>query len=583
MAKAKAKKKTVTRAATKAPAKTVAPKRAAGGDAHADAIRLIEAGDWNGGLAALGAVWTKSRNAQLAAEIERLGAHAAKSRAALDASSLQASWENACATGSLVGLEHLLAVIRDGTADDIRARFDRLRERAPDPRMTAVVKLFASELHLRSDQARAVWTAFFKLVTHTGDPRAAKPLENLAALAKKVRPKEKFEDYLLEQVPKVIDKLPAATAYDGIAALRTAVDALVKKPVNEVARTTDVDALYAQILETPGDTEQRRVWADALLEANDDRGTFVMLQLESERRALTGAEDKQMSALLAANRLRWLGQAGAVLDAKTATFRHGLLDSAEFDRKAKLAQLDARELRTATQLYARTPDLLGHPNLVSLQRLGRECVPNVASTTGPFGFDYFGPGGSFDHDETLELAKLVRTRITHLETGLPQDLNVDAIQHAFPDLDTVLVEYSWSDKRVEMYEPMIPWLAGMRDVVFKNIMDSREANDGWFVDRLPRSNVHFVYGGGELYRSYLRRDGGLHAVFTDTSTKGGFSDGGKRDQQWIGWRTKFFANVPAIDSLVFRQRSTWPQIDVDAVAANTKNMKNVTLPRAKKS
>ncbi len=95
----------------------------------------------------------------------------------------------------------------------------------------------------------------------------------------------------------------------------------------------------------------------------------------------------------------------------------------------------------------------------------------------------------------------------------------------------------------------------MREVVFQNIMDSREADDGWFVDRLPNANVHLVYGGGELYRSYLRRDGGLHAVFTDTSTKGGFSDGGKRDANWSGWRTRFFAKMPAIDSLVFRQRS----------------------------
>jgi uncharacterized protein (TIGR02996 family) len=560
---------------------------AKGSDAHADAIAKLKAGDWNGGLAALNALWAATRSADVAAEIERLGAHSATTRPALagDGAALQSSWEKACATGSLVGVEHLLAVIRNGTADDMRARFDRLRERAPDPRMTKVVTLFANELHLRSDQARPVWTAFFKLVAHTGDPRAAKQLAKLAALAQKARKKrrEKFEDYLVDQIPTVIAKLPKPGKYDGFAALRTAISALVVKPVQVVARTSDVDTLFAQVLEHPEDTEARRVWADALMEAGDDRGTFVMLQLEAERRPLAPAEDKQMAALLAANRLKWLGQAGAALEAKTATFRHGLLDSAEFSKKAKLADLDAPELRTATQLYARSPDLLGHDNLVSLRRLGRAVVPNPASTTGPFGFDYFGPGGSFDWDEACELARQGHTGITHLEFGLPQDLDVGFIAGAFPDLDTVLVEYSWSDKGAAMYAPLMPWLSKLRDVVFQNIMDSREADDGWFVDRLPTTNVHFVYGGGELYRSYLRRDGGLHAVFTDTSTKGGFSDGGKRDAEWIGWRTRFFAKLPAVDSLSFRQRSTWPQGDVDAVAACTKAMKNVTLPKAKRA
>lgn len=567
--------------------KTVAPKLAVASDAHAEAVRALKAGDWSGGLAGLAALWTRTRDPALAAEIERLSAHAATSRPALEgeAAALQSAWEKTCATGSLVGLEHLLAVIRDGTAVHLRARFDRLRERAPDPRMTAVVTSFANELHLRSDQARAVWTAFFKLVVHTGDPRAKAPLEKLARLAQKALEKrrEPFEAYLVEQIAKVIEKLPAAGKYAGLAALRKEIDALVGKPVEEVVKTTNVSALFEQVLETPSDLEARRIWGDALLEAGDDRGTFVMLQLEAERRELTAAEDKQLSSLLAANRLQWLGQAGAVLEAKTATFRHGLLDTAELAKKAKLADLGARELRSATQLYARSPALLAHDNLVSLTRLGRAVVPNPASKTGPFGFDYLGPGGTFDWEEAVELAGLGRKGITHLEFGLPEDLDIDVIARAFPELETVLVEYSWGNTGAAMYEPLVPWWSKMRDVVLLNLVYNDQANDAWFVDRLPNTNVHIVFGGGELYRSYLRRDGGLHAVFTDTSTKGGFSDGGRRDGAWIEARTRFFATLPAVDSLVFRQRSTWPQLDVDAVAERTKKIRNVTLPKAKKT
>jgi hypothetical protein len=158
---------------------------------------------------------------------------------------------------------------------------------------------------------------------------------------------------------------------------------------------------------------------------------------------------------------------------------------------------------------------------------------------------------------------------------------------AFPKLQTVLVSYAWSvTTKLGVFEPIFEWLSGMRDVIFLNIMDSRSANDAHFVERLPRSNVHFVYGGAELYRSYVRRAGQLHAVFTDTSGKGGFSAGrpaGQDRDRWIKARAAFFARLPTVDSLSFRQRSTWEPQDVEAVAKRTKKLSNVTLPRAKKA
>ena len=577
-----------------AKAKTAKPKAASrrstsANDGADDAIRALKAGDWNGGLAALNALWATVHCDKLAAEIERLSAHALASSPALDGegATLQKAWEKACASGSLVGLEHLLSVIRDGTAPDFRARFDRLRERAPDPRMTMLVSRFANELHLRSDQTRAVWTAFFKLVAHTGDPRARKQLQKLAALARTVIDKsrspkwEKFEQYLVKQIPAVVDKLPEAGTYGGLAALRMEIDALVKKPfVASAAKATDFDSLYAIVLDDPSDVAARQVWADALLEAGDDRGVFVALQLEAERRPLTAAETKQRDQLLAANRMRWLGEAGAAIEAKTASFRRGVLDSAELSKKASTDDLAAREFRTVAQLSARSPELLAHPNLVSLTRLGRSLVPDPHATTGPVGFEYMGPS-DFDWDEVTILAKQIRRGITHLEMSLPEDCNVDLVKHAFPALDTVMVNYSWSSNGVKVFEVLIPWLAKMREVVLRDMTYANEANDAWFVDRLPTSNVHFIFGGGEAYRSYIRRGGRLHAIFTDSSAKGGFSDRGRRDAVWINARTAFIKNMPAVDSLEFRQRSLWLQFDVDTVAAKTKGIANVTLPKSK--
>ena len=103
-----------------------------------DAVRLLEAGDWEGGIRSLNALWAHSRDPALAAEIERLSAHVLKTIPALpsanDKKALQAAWVDRCADGKLVGLEHLLAVIREGTTNDIRARFDRLRENGPPTR-----------------------------------------------------------------------------------------------------------------------------------------------------------------------------------------------------------------------------------------------------------------------------------------------------------------------------------------------------------------------------------------------------------------------------------------------------------------
>jgi len=559
-----------------------------------EAIRKLKAGDWEGGLGALNALWAETRCPGLAAEIERLSAHALASRPPLELpdtgpraaarKALQTAWEKRCAEGALVGLERLLAVIREGTVPDIRARFDRLRERAPDPRVTLLVERFASELHLRSDQARAMWTAFFRLVVHTGDPRARPHLERLAGLAREVLAKsyEPFEDYLVQQVPRVLEKLPAAGAFAGLEQLRAEVDALLAAPFAEVAAPkTPVERLEAQVLERPSDLDAIRVWADALLEAGDDRGTFVTLQLTAEERPLTAKEAKLEARLLKANRLSWLGQAGAILETKTATFRRGLLDSALLKKKARPADLGAPELRPVAQLWAPAPALLGHENLVSLRRLGRCAVPDPRSTTGPVGFDY--PGfHCFGWEESLELTRLGLPGITHLETSLPEDLDLTPALRAFPGLRTLLLS-GWIRPNIAAFKPVFPLLGGIETVILLDIMDSREADDAFFVDQLPRSDVHFVYGGGEVYRSYLRRDGELHAVFTDTSTKGGFVNDRVDDlQRWLDIRMRFFSRMPAVSSLSFRQRSPWSPQNIEAVARRTAHLKNVTLPVGKK-
>ena len=333
-----------------------------------EAIQKLKRGDWNGGLRTLNALWVQTRCPQLAAQIERLSRHVLSSRPPLEetGAALQKAWEHRWVEGGFVGLERLLDVILDGAVADVRRRLNRLLEEAPDPRTTMIVPNFTRELHLAEGRSRPAWTAFFRLVVHTGDPRAREHLEHLLSLAQAVVGPEGFvgdpadyltlEEYLVRQIPKTLKKLPAAGSCDG-AELTAEVDALVANPVSEVGTVASADDLHARVLEDPGDIETIQVWADALLETENDRGTFVVLQLTAEDRPLSTKEKKLETKLLKSNRYGWLGQAGLIIDPTSATFRRGLLDSAILHDSVALGDLDAPELRSVAQLWA-PPSLL---------------------------------------------------------------------------------------------------------------------------------------------------------------------------------------------------------------------------------
>ena len=120
--------------------------------------------------------------------------------------------------------------------------------------------------------------------------------------------------------------MPAAGNYERLAELTRKVDALIATPAVIAAKPSGSEKqLHAQVLDHPSDVETIRVWADALLEAGDERGTFVMTQLLAEERPLTAKEQKLEAQLLKANRLKWIGKAGSAIDTKTATFRRSLL------------------------------------------------------------------------------------------------------------------------------------------------------------------------------------------------------------------------------------------------------------------
>ncbi len=74
------------------------------------------------------------------------------------------------------------------------------------------------------------------------------------------------------------------------------------------------ERLLSLIEENPDDLDQKRVYADYLLQSEDPRGAFMMLQLDIEMRRRTNREvppqvEREMLALHTAYRRSWLGSA----------------------------------------------------------------------------------------------------------------------------------------------------------------------------------------------------------------------------------------------------------------------------------
>jgi uncharacterized protein (TIGR02996 family) len=118
-----------------------------------------------------------------------------------------------------------------------------------------------------------------------------------------------------------------------------------------------LEELLAAVYEAPDDDTVRQVYADALLEAGDPRGDFMVLQLKRARgEPLSPAEEKQEAALQKKHAKAWLGPLYEVLQSKHLEFRKGFLYSAQIRPVAKAipparnhpAWSTVRELNMAT-------------------------------------------------------------------------------------------------------------------------------------------------------------------------------------------------------------------------------------------
>ncbi|MCB9677867.1 MAG: hypothetical protein H6737_22390 [Alphaproteobacteria bacterium] len=421
-------------------------------------------------LEALLADWERCRAPGLADRILRLGRLLSGALPAITGPHQHDRWMEVAARQHPADIDRLVAVAgmsRGATHRAVKQRFDRLAERVPDPRTTRLIGAWAHKLPSGSSAGRIAWTAFFRLVAHTGDPRAREPLEELLARARQALADSRhpqwadFERYLIDRVPKALALVPDAAECEPLEAVDAALDALeARGPVPEAAfeRRTDasIDQLAAQVLEDPTSDGALAVWADALIEAGDPRGPFVTLQLARERGEGGKAERTLERKLLKAHRNTWLGPLDPVVDSASARFRRGLLDAAtvRFRSREQHALIDRPEWHSVTRIHTTTAHLLA-PSTPNVRALGMRLVPDDDDgIRGPEGWVYDPKAPVPPWTQLVELGSCGRPLPWHTVTfGLPrtdpspQHLAQAGESPALASVSTVHVVDVWGDFR----------------------------------------------------------------------------------------------------------------------------------------
>ncbi|MEZ4320375.1 MAG: hypothetical protein R3F61_23040 [Myxococcota bacterium] len=559
----------------------------------ADGTAALARNDWEHGLEALVDAWGTSRSAALAEHLEALSDHATAALPPLAGkrAELQRNWEGCFGEGRRVLLGVLLDALEEGTSKDLRARFDRLLNLDPDPRMTRALMRFPKVFTQRSSSSRPAWTGYFRVVAHVADPRMRGPLEAWRAEVQAERDAMEdddytdFEDSVLQGIDRVLQKLPEPGTVD-LGDLAETVRLVRARPFEERApEGVDTGALFDAVLASPADEGAVMVWIDALLEAGDARGRFAALQLEGESRVLKPKERKEEAALFKANHVLWLGSLGPAVDPKSVRFRRGLLSVATTKpKRLKPDVLEDPGWRTIEQIST-TVAHLRHPNLVSLTRIGTTLLPDPHEIRGPVGFAVSENGSYPAFAEVLELAKQPSPHIQHLETDLPEASELVDFDTAFPALRTLAL-HTYYGSRGENRE-LAKRLQHVRDVIFTNMGEWEGASDAFWLEHLPNANVHFQFTYMPFTRSYVRGDDGLHVTFSETSTglyPNFIKNARSQYPNWFNERLNALRRAKGAQSLTVRTRSTVDPVELAEIQARVPaGIPVVSLPRAKGS
>jgi uncharacterized protein (TIGR02996 family) len=211
-------------------------------------------------------------------------------------------------------------------------RLALLAQCAHDPRVATALVNVLVKAPFTVDDVSAVYGPVLKDLIEQADERSLAKLRALAA--NPVAKTQTIRTYFAGELPKTADaiekRLKKRRAFADAERAHALLAQLGTKPAAVFVATRaaiDVDALIAECIAQPDDDGPREVLADALLEREDPRGTFIQLQLRDARGELDETERKQMASLQRKHEKVWLGD--LVRCTKLRVFRRGFIDEAE--------------------------------------------------------------------------------------------------------------------------------------------------------------------------------------------------------------------------------------------------------------
>ncbi|MBL8715282.1 MAG: hypothetical protein JNL79_04770 [Myxococcales bacterium] len=299
-----------------------------------DADHALRGGDGKKALTILLNAWRELRHPAIAEAIESVSELVTKDVPPITGKLLKdkvAMWNaraKAADPADFGVLAQSLFLVNSGK--DVGEHLEQLATWPADPRLATLCHRLAREIPFTSTSARPFWRSLFAVIPKVGDPRTKGLLDAMdAGFAKTFEGREDYLSYLPNQTKKIRAALAGTfeTALDE--QTLQALEAMRGFVAQESAPTRgaeQIGSLLAAVYADPTSDDPRDVLADALLEANDPRGEFFVLQLgEARGRTLTREEKRREKELLEAHAEAWLGPLAGWVGKGERVFRRGFL------------------------------------------------------------------------------------------------------------------------------------------------------------------------------------------------------------------------------------------------------------------
>ncbi|MBA3396780.1 MAG: hypothetical protein H0T89_29385 [Deltaproteobacteria bacterium] len=301
-----------------------------------DAARqALERNDVGAAVAALLELWRQVKDPRVAEVLDTLSARI--TRPALHAPTQKKLNEQFVAlakAGDPLDQPRLAAVIGTTRSPQMVEQIECLLECwPPDPRFTLPLVELLKRPPFTSGTTQSAWRRLFKLMQGHADPRLLELLSALdftqllrqhrTELQGGVEENQFAAEFFTERTAATLKALEK-TYRAGTPSLPAEHEPMLAR-LHELLRPGTEAELVAEILEHPHEPGAKEVLADHLLENDEARGRFMVLQHARARGALSPELAREERDLIVAHGVRWIGELAALVAHDTMQFVDGFL------------------------------------------------------------------------------------------------------------------------------------------------------------------------------------------------------------------------------------------------------------------